>query len=420
MFRSLGVRNFRLYSGGQLVALTGTWMQRIAQDWLVLEITNSGTALGLVTALQFAPSLPFGLWGGILADRYDKRRMLYATQMGMGAVALCLGALDLSGIARYWHVLVLAAALGVITAVDTPVRQTFVMEMVGPDLLANAVALNAAAFNAARVLGPAAAGSLIAVFGTGPAFMINAASSIAVFASLALMRAQELSPSPPIAPARGQLREGLAYVRSRPDLLTTMILILVLCTFGLNFSITTALIAKQVFHEGAQGYGILSASIAVGSCLGAIPAARRRSTPSRLYMVISSVVFSALEIATGLMPNFVTTALLLLPTGLVMLTLTTAANASMQLGVRASLRGRVMALYVICVMGGRPLGAPFVGWLAGIAGPRWGMAGGGMICLVFSVGLGLLIARRRGLGPAYVVNRLAYASIPSLGSVFRR
>jgi hypothetical protein len=199
-----------------------------------------------------------------------------------------------------------------------------------------------------------------------------------------------------------------------------MILILVLCTFGLNFSITTALIAKQVFHEGAQGYGILSASIAVGSCLGAIPAARRRSTPSRLYMVISSVVFSALEIATGLMPNFVTTALLLLPTGLVMLTLTTAANASMQLGVRASLRGRVMALYVICVMGGRPLGAPFVGWLAGIAGPRWGMAGGGMICLVFSVGLGLLIARRRGLGPAYVVNRLAYASIPSLGSVFRR
>jgi MFS family permease len=234
------------------------------------------------------------------------------------------------------------------------------------------------------------------------------------------MRAHELIPSPPVDRAPGQLREGIEYVRSRPDLLTTMVLILVLCTFGLNFSITTAVMAKQVFHQGAQGYGFLSAAIAVGSCLGAIPAARRRTKPSRFYMVMSAIVFSALEVATGLMPNFLTTALLLLPTGLVMLTLTTAANALMQLGVEPRLRGRVMALYVICVMGGRPLGAPFVGWLAGIAGPRWGMAGGGVICVVFAVGLGLLIGRRRGLGASYVIERLAVTSGPAVRAVRRR
>jgi MFS family permease len=294
------------------------------------------------------------------------------------------------------------------------------MEMVGPDLLANAVALNAAAFNAARVLGPAAAGSLIGVFGTGPAILINAAASIAVFASLALMKAQELWASPPLIRAGGQVREGLQYVRSRSDLITTMALILVICTFGLNFSITTALIAKQVFHQGAQGYGILSASIAVGSCIGAIPAARRRTKPSQLYMVSSVVVFSALEIVTGLMPTFLTTLLLLVPTGLVMLTLTTAANASMQLGVEPALRGRVMALYVLCVMGGRPLGAPFVGWLAELAGPRWGMAGGGVICLIVAVLFGLRIGRRRGLGPVYVIDRLTLPPIVSKRPAIRR
>ncbi|MEP7180019.1 MAG: MFS transporter, partial [Pseudonocardiales bacterium] len=246
MFRSLKTRNYRLYASGQLVSLTGTWMQRVAQDWLVLELTNSGTALGIITALQFGPSVLFGLWGGILADRYDKRKLLLATQTALALVALALGLLVVGGVVQYWHVLVLAAGLGVIASVDTPVRQSFVVEMVGKEDLANAVAINATIFNAGRVLGPAIAGVMIAGLGTGLVFLVNAVSSVAVLVALGLMRTAELSPSPPLLRARGQLRDGLQYVRGRADLMLTMILVFVIGTFGLNFQLTTALLAKQV------------------------------------------------------------------------------------------------------------------------------------------------------------------------------
>jgi MFS family permease len=410
MFASLRVRNYRLYASGQLVSLTGTWMQRVAQDWLVLQLTNSGTALGLVTALQFAPSLIFGLWGGVLADRYNKRGMLYVTQTGMGLAALGLGLLDVAGVVQYWHVLALAAILGVISAVDVPVRQSFVMEMVGNDLIANAVAINATTFNVARVLGPAVAGTLIAVIGTGPAFLMNAGSSVAVLLALMLMRSSELHPSPRVARAKGQLRDGLRYVRGRADLITTMVLILVAGTFGLNFSITTALMAKQVFHQGAQGYGILSTVLAVGSCVGAVAATRRRERPTQLFIVGSVLAFSVVEIVCGLMPTFVLIAVLLVPAGFANIALTTAANASVQLGVEPTMRGRVMALYMMCFMGGKPLGAPLIGWLAEVAGPRWGMIGGGMICLVAALCVGLVIAHKRGLAPSYVADRFTSVS----------
>ncbi|HKC28658.1 MAG TPA: MFS transporter [Jatrophihabitans sp.] len=218
MFRSLRVRNYRLYASGQLISLTGTWMQRVAQDWLVLELTNSGTALGVVTALQFGPSLLLGLWGGVIADRGDKRRILLATQSALSVVALLLGLLDVAGVVQYWHVLVLATALGLITAIDTPVRQSFVVEMVGKDDLTNAVGLNSAIFNSGRIIGPAVAGVMISAVGTGWAFIANAASGIAVVTALVRMRPDELFPSPALARARGQLREGLRYVRARPDL----------------------------------------------------------------------------------------------------------------------------------------------------------------------------------------------------------
>jgi MFS family permease len=397
MFRSLRVRNYRLYATGQLVSLTGTWMQRVAQDWLVLELTNSGTALGIVTALQFGPSVLLGPWGGVLADRSSKRKLLLATQTGLALVALLLGLLDIGGVVQYWHVLVLATALGFISAIDMPVRQSFVIEMVGRDDLTNAVAINSTIFNSGRIIGPAIAGALISAVGTGWAFLGNAASSLAVLAALAMMRTAELFPSTPLVRARGQLREGLRYVRARADLVRTMVLIFIFGTFGLNFAITCALLAKQVFHRGASGYGLLSTALAVGAFCGAILATRRTERPSALFLLGMAAVFSVGEIATGLMPSFVLTAVLLVPTGVAMLSVTTAANSHIQLGVAPMMRGRVMALYLMCFMGGTPLGAPIIGWLAGAAGPRWGLIGGGLVCLVSVLALAIDLARRRGL-----------------------
>ena len=405
MFRSLRVRNYRLYAGGQLVSLTGTWMQRVAQDWLVLELTNSGTALGIVTALQFLPSLLFGLWGGLLADRYDKRKLLLATQTGLALVALILGVLDVAGIVQYWQVLVLALALGLVSAIDSPVRQSFVVEMVGPDDLTNAVGLNSTIFNSARILGPAVAGVMITAIGTGWAFVANGISSIAVLTGLALMRPAELRPSPAIDRVRGQLRAGLHYVRQRQDLLLTMVLVFVVGTFGLNFQITTALLAKQVFHRSATGYGLLSTALAVGACVGAVLATRRRTRPSLLFLLLAAMAFGLLEILAGSMPGFGATALMLVLVGLAMLTFTTAANSSVQLGVEATMRGRVMALYLMCFLGGTPVGAPIVGWVANTVGPRWGMIGGGLVCMTMAVGMALYLVRRRSLHIADVTDR---------------
>jgi MFS family permease len=405
MFRSLRVRNYRLYAAGQLVSLTGTWMQRVAQDWLVLELTNSGTALGIVTALQFLPSLLFGLWGGLLADRYDKRKLLLATQTGLALVALILGVLDVTGIVQYWQVLVLALALGLVSAIDSPVRQSFVVEMVGPDDLTNAVGLNSTIFNSARILGPAVAGVMITAIGTGWAFVANGISSIAVLTGLALMRPAELRPSPAIDRIRGQLRAGLHYVRQRQDLLLTMVLVFVVGTFGLNFQITTALLAKQVFHRSATGYGLLSTALAVGACVGAVLATRRRTRPSLLFLLLAAMAFGLLEILAGSMPGFGATALMLVLVGLAMLTFTTAANSSVQLGVEATMRGRVMALYLMCFLGGTPIGAPIVGWVANTVGPRWGMIGGGLVCMAMAVGMALYLVRRRSLHIADVTNR---------------
>jgi MFS family permease len=406
MFRSLRVRNYRLYASGQFVSLTGTWMQRVAQDWLVLELTNSGTALGIVTALQFGPAILLGLWGGVLADRYDKRKILLGTQSALALVALTLGLLDVGGVVQYWHVLVLALGLGLITAIDTPVRQSFVVEMVGKPELTNAVAINSTIFNAGRILGPAIAGVLISAIGTGPVFLVNAASSVGVLTALALMRTSDLFPAPALGRARGQLRAGFRYVRGRSDLMLTMGLVFVIGTFGLNFQITTALLAKHVFHRSASGYGLLSTALAVGACVGAILATRRTKRPTQLFLIGTALVFAVLEIGAGAMPTFDSTAILLVPTGLVMLTFTTAANASVQLGVEPTMRGRVMALYLVCFMGGTPFGAPIIGWVSGAFGPRWGLLGGGLICLVVALVLAAVIARRRGLTRADLTARV--------------
>ncbi|HEY7047489.1 MAG TPA: MFS transporter [Jatrophihabitantaceae bacterium] len=410
MFRSLRVRNYRLYASGQLVSLTGTWMQRVAQDWLVLNLTNSGTALGFVTALQFGPSLMLGLWGGVLADRLDKRKLLLGTQSALALIALTLGLLDVGGVVQYWHVLVLAAALGMVSAVDTPTRQSFVVEMVGRDDLTNAVGINSTIFNSARIMGPAVAGLMITAVGTGWAFVANAGSSVAVLAGLWLMRPSELYPAPPIERAKGQLLAGVRYVLGRSDLALTLVLVFVVGTFGMNFQITTALIAKQVFHRSATGYGLLSTALAVGACLGAVLATRRTRRPSSLFLVGAATAFGLIEVAAGSMPGFNSTAALLVPAGWAMLTFTTAANASVQLGVEPTMRGRVMALYLMCFMGGTPIGAPIIGWVAGAFGPRWGMVGGGLLSAAAALTLGLLVARRRNLSLIDVVIRLRPAA----------
>jgi MFS family permease len=392
--QSLKVRNYRLYFSGQLISLTGTWAQRVAQDWLVLQLTNSGTVLGIVTALQFAPALLFSLYGGALADRGDKRRLLLLTQAGMGVAALALGLLDVTGAVRLWHVLVLATVLGVVSAIDTPIRQSFVVEMVGGADLPNAVALNATTFNLARIIGPAIAGVVISAYGTGWAFLGNAVSTIAVLLGLWLMRPAELYPSTPVDRVPGQYRAAIRYVRSRSDLVLPMLIMFVIGTFGFNYQISIALIAKQVFHRGAASFGLLSTTLAVGATIGALAATLRRRRPSRLFLICAALAFSVSEIVAGAMPTFGLTALALVPAGLCMITLAQSANATVQLGVEPTMRGRVMGLYILCFMGGTPVGAPIIGWVAELFGPRWAMLGGGLVCLISTLVFAGWLSRR--------------------------
>jgi MFS family permease len=378
------------------VSNTGTWMQRVAQDWLVLELThNSGTALGITTGLQFLPMVA-SMWGGVIADRYPKRRILMITQALMGGLALLLGILAITGAVRIWQVYVLAFALGMVTVVDNPTRQAFAVEMVGRDSVANAVALNSAVFNLARIVGPAVAGLVIGLVGTPTAFLVNAASYGAVIAGLKLMRPEELHQvkNPPRAP--GQLREALDYVRARPQLWVTMVLVFFVATFGMNFQVTNALMSRTVFHTGAGAFGLASAMFALGALGGALLAARR-SRPTMRLLFVMAVAFGVLEMLTGMMPGYWTFLIALVPTGVALMTFSTAANSSTQLAATGQVRGRVMGLYVLVLMGGAPLGSPLVGWVAEEFGARMSLIAGGAISLAATVALGLVFARMRGV-----------------------
>jgi MFS family permease len=356
-------------------------MQRVAQDWLVLNLTHgSGTALGITTGLQFLPLLLFGLYGGVIADRFPKRRVLMITQVAMGALALILGVLALTGSAQVWHVYALAFGLGVLTVVDNPTRQTFAVEMVGPEDLSNAIALNSAIFNVARILGPAIAGVLIAAIGTGPVFIVNAASFLAVLVGLYLMRDEELYIRPRVPRAKGQLREGLRYVRDRRDLVMLLIVLFFVAAFGMNFQITTALMSREVFHSGAGSFGFASTMLAVGAVSGSLLSARRKQPRMRL-MLIAAAAFGVLEIVSGAMPTYGLFLVALVPTGLALLTFNTTANAVVQLSVPSWMRGRVMGLYMLVFAGSSPIGAPLLGWLAEVFGPRSGLIIGGIVSL---------------------------------------
>ena len=396
-FQALRNRNYRYYATGGVVSNTGTWMQRVAQDWLVLQLSGqSGTAIGITTGLQFLPMLLLAPYAGTLADRYSKRKVLMATQAFMASVGVVLGVLDITGVVQVWHVYLLALLLGIGAACDGPARQSFVIEMVGREDLTNAVGLNSASFNLGRVVGPAVAGFLIVLVGTGPVFLINAASFGAVIFALAKMRPAELMPMPRAPRGRGQLLEGIRYVRGRPDLMMVMAVVFFVGTFGLNFQMNSALMATEVFHKGAGEYGVLGTVVAIGSLSGALLAARRGRPRLRL-IVVSAVLFGIVEVTAGLMPSYVTFMATLIPMGLCQMTMLNSANATMQLSVDPAMRGRVMALYMAVLMGGTPVGAPLIGALAETFGARWGLISGGLISMGAALVAGGLLARRRGL-----------------------
>jgi MFS family permease len=400
MFGSLRVRNYRLFASGQVVSNVGTWMQRIAQDWLVLELSGKNpVALGVAASLQFLPTLFLTLWAGVLADRWDKRRLLIIVQSGMATCALVLGLLDVTGLVELWQVYLLCLVFGLFTAFDPPVRQSFVAEMVGREHLANAVALNSSTFNFARILGPAIAGVMIIWTGTGWVFLVNAVSTLAVITGLMRMNPAELYRSPASESKRGQLMAGLRYVKGRPDIVAVLVLVFCVSTFAFTFFTTLAIAAANVFHREADGYGLLSTLLAVGSFSGAILAVRRstRRKPGLTLLVGAGFSFGLLEVLAGVMPTYLTFGLALIPCGLTMMTFMNTANSTIQLSVAPEMRGRVMALYMLVFIGGNPVGAPMTGWLAAEFGGRSPFIVGGLIAAVCTAVCGWILARRGGI-----------------------
>lgn len=368
-FRSLRIRNYRLFFFGQLVSVSGTWMQQLAQDWLVLRLTNRALPVGITTALQFAPVLVLGIWGGLIADRLDKRKLLLATQGAMAALALALGILTATGVVRLWMIYLLALLLGVATSFDMPVRQSFVTEMVGPTELPNAVGLNSAVFNVGRIIGPALAGVLIGVVGIAPAFLINAASYLAVMSSLWRMEPDKLYRGAPVARSPGQVRDGIRYVLATPTLRWTILLMGFVATMGLNFRVVLPLLARFTYHGGPSLYGILASLMAAGSVVGALTAASR-TKPSQGLLLWSIIGFGASSLVMAVLLNPVLAGIALLPIGFFSIAWIATANTTVQLGSTPEMRGRVMSIYGLLLLGSTPIGALIIGWLSERYGPR--------------------------------------------------
>ncbi|MGC5032905.1 MFS transporter [Micromonospora sp. DT229] len=386
MFQSLQVRNYRLFASGQLVKLIGVWMMFIAQDWLVLELSDdSATALGVVVALQFTPVLLLTLISGRLADRYDKRMLLFVANAFWTVLSLAMSLLVVTGLVQLWHVFVFAALLGTANAVETPVRQAFVSELVGTRLLPNALSLNAAVFNSARIVGPAVAGLAIAAFDVGPVFMVTALSSIAPLVTVVQMRSSELHRAPLLPReerAAATVLDGLRYVGRRPDLLLPMVVMSVIGMALFNFQLTLAALAKTVFNTGAASFGLLSTTLAVGALVGALAGTGRRSRPSVWLVLGAAIACAVFGTLVGLAPTYWMVVALLPPTGFFMVYFAQAANQRVQLGTDAAFRGRVMALWVLVFLGTNPVGAPVIGWIAETFGAGVSIWAGGLVSLV--------------------------------------
>ncbi len=396
MFRSLRVFNYRLWFAGALVSNTGAWMQRTAQDWIVLtELTDGdAAALGITMALQFGPLLLLMPVAGLIADRFDRRRVLIITQAAQLVLALGLGILVVTGHATLWYVYGFALLLGVATAIDAPVRQSFVSELVTDIDLPNAVALNAMSFQSARLIGPAVAGVLVALLGAGPVFLINAASFAGVLTSLFFIRRAQLVAAPRLARARGQIRDGLRYVRGRSDIVVVLVMVFVVGTFGFNFPIFISTVSTVEFGGGSREFGLLSSVMAVGAVVGSLLAAKRERARFGV-IVLAAVAFGVACILAALSPNTWLFGAALLLVGLSSITMMNTANAYVQTTTDPIVRGRVMALYLALFAGGTPIGAPIVGWVANVMGPRWAVGiGAASGLLAAALAIAWLVARR--------------------------
>lgn len=404
-FTSFSERNYRIFYAGSLVSNVGTWMGRVAQDWLVLtELTDhSSQALGIVTGLQFLPFLVLAPWAGAIADRFPKRRILLITQTLLLVTSLALAALVLADVATLWQVYAIALVQGVITAIDNPARQAFVSEMVPQDKLANAVALNSASFNLGRLVGPGVAGLMIAGYGTGWTLLVNVGTFVFVIVALAMLHTSDLRPAP-LSRGKGAIREGVRYVRNRPDIQVVMLLVFVLGTFGMNFQVTTALMATQEFGKGPTEYGVLGSIMAIGSLTAALLSARR-ARPRLRTLLFALGGFTLSTAAAALAPTYTLFALALIPTGLSALTALTTANAMVQLRTDPLVRGRVMALYMAIFMGGTPIGAPIIGWIGEVWGPRWTIAIGPIAVGITLVVVLWWLARQENVRVSYESQR---------------
>jgi MFS family permease len=384
-FSSLRVRNFRLFFTAQLISVSGTWMQSVAQAWLVLHLTDSGFALGIVVGLQFLPMLLFGPIGGLIADRSNKRNLLFITQSAGGLLALVLGILVVTDTVVLWQVYLLAGLLGIVNLFDNPVRQTFMIEMVGRDDLANAVSLNSSLVNMSRVLGPAIGGIVITVFGLGVCFFVNAASYVAVIVGLSMMRTSELHRGDPVPRAKGQIRDGFRYVWATPALRNVLLSVALIGIFAYNFTVTLALLAKGTFHGGAGTYAMLTACMGAGAVVGGLFVAHHAKPTPRLLQVLA-LVFGGLLAAVALAPTLLTADLAIVLMGAASIGFIATANATLQLTAEPAMRGRVMALYAMAFLGTTPIGAPLVGAIAQWTSPRVALMVGA-VATVLSAGL---------------------------------
>jgi MFS family permease len=391
-FAALAIPNFRRYFAGQSISLTGTWMQMAAQSWLVLTLTHSATTLGLIIALQTLPVLLLGPYGGVVADRVDKRRLMVILQIAMGLQALVLGLLTVGGVVRLWEIGVLAALLGLNNAFESPARQAFMLEMVGAESLRNAVSLNSVIVNVARTIGPAVAGVLIATVGEGICFLVNAASFAAVVASLMLLDRTALAPSPPSGREPGQLRAGLRYVRANPELAVPLLMMAIAGCLAYEFQVTLPVMARQGLHVGASGYGFMTAAMGLGAVLGGLLVAMKGRTGLPMLAAAASA-FGVVLLLASAAPNLPVELVALALAGGASIAFMAGGNTTLQLASAPSMRGRVMSLWFVAFQGSTPIGGPLVGWVMAQAGARAGLGVGGVACLLVAA-LGVLALRR--------------------------